>query len=82
VTFHWKSGRLVVCAALLALCAGCSGINTSHGVSPASFLLPGLLKADPPQETEPLMPDEKPLTVPEIPAAPEPASTKQVALAR
>lgn len=27
--------------------AGCSGINTSQSVSPASFFLPGLLKADP-----------------------------------
>ena len=28
--------------------AGCSGINTSQSVSPATFLLPGLLQADPP----------------------------------
>jgi hypothetical protein len=26
---------------------GCSGINASQSVSPATFLLPGLLKADP-----------------------------------
>ena len=31
----------------LVLCAGCSGINTSQSVSPATFLLPGLLKAAP-----------------------------------
>jgi hypothetical protein len=30
------------------LIAGCSGINTTHSVSPASFFLPGLLQADPP----------------------------------
>jgi len=28
--------------------AGCSGIAASESVSPATFLLPGLLKADPP----------------------------------
>jgi hypothetical protein len=28
--------------------AGCSGINTGATVSPASFFLPGLMKADPP----------------------------------
>jgi len=33
---------------ILALGAGCSGINHTHSVSPASFFLPGLLKADPP----------------------------------
>jgi hypothetical protein len=31
--------------------AGCSGINASTTVSPASFFLPGLLKADPPAAT-------------------------------
>ncbi|MGA3285132.1 MAG: hypothetical protein ABSD57_11835 [Verrucomicrobiota bacterium] len=32
----------------LALCsAGCGGINASQSVSPASFFLPGLMKADP-----------------------------------
>jgi hypothetical protein len=28
--------------------AGCSGINAGSSVSPASFFLPGLLKASPP----------------------------------
>ena len=28
--------------------AGCGGIRASHTVSPASFFLPGLLKAGPP----------------------------------
>jgi hypothetical protein len=31
--------------------AGCSGINASGSVSPASFFLPGLMKADPPVST-------------------------------
>jgi len=32
---------------LAILVGGCSGINSSHSISPATFLLPGLLKADP-----------------------------------
>jgi len=42
---------LLAAAALSA--AGCSGINSSQSVSPASFFLPGLLKADPPQTNAP-----------------------------
>jgi hypothetical protein len=39
--------------ALLLLCGlvlgtGCSGINASRSVSPASFLLPGLMRYSPP----------------------------------
>jgi hypothetical protein len=30
---------------------GCSGINTGTSVSPASFFLPGILRADPPTAT-------------------------------
>jgi hypothetical protein len=33
-------------AALPLVFAGCSGINTTQSVSPASFFLPGLLKND------------------------------------
>jgi len=29
--------------------SGCSGVNASHSVSPATFLLPGLLKTAPPK---------------------------------
>jgi len=39
---------------VLALCStGCGGINASQSVSPASFFLPGLLKADPPSTNTP-----------------------------
>jgi hypothetical protein len=38
----------MTCVALLLVGAGCSGINMSKSISPATFLLPGLLKADPP----------------------------------
>jgi len=48
VRLHWKILRLGIIAASLALGAGCGGITASHSISPASFFLPGLLKADPP----------------------------------
>jgi hypothetical protein len=69
VTLQRKNFRLLLAAALLVVTAGCSGINASHSVSPASFFLPGLLKADPPPMTNDV-------TVPQLPAV------KQVALAR
>ena len=38
----------------LALCsAGCGGISASKSVSPASFFLPGLMKAGPPATNAP-----------------------------
>jgi len=40
--------RLAGFAAVLSLGAGCSGVNASQNVSPASFFLPGLLQTDPP----------------------------------
>jgi hypothetical protein len=43
-------------AAVLVLCGtGCGGISASKSVSPLDFLLPGLMKADPPAQpsTEP-----------------------------
>ncbi|MGH7952300.1 MAG: hypothetical protein ACREFE_10325 [Limisphaerales bacterium] len=36
--------------------AGCSGINTSTSVSPASFFLPGLLRNDAPTNAPALPP--------------------------
>jgi hypothetical protein len=39
---------LAMLAATALLGAGCGGINASQSVSPASFFLPGLLKACPP----------------------------------
>ena len=38
-------------AFVLLLGAGCSGINAGGSVSPASFFMPGLMKADPPAAT-------------------------------
>ena len=54
VRLNWCSKWLampVLLAALGFLGAGCGGINASQSVSPASFFLPGLLKADPPVAT-------------------------------
>jgi hypothetical protein len=42
---------LAVPAALALLGAGCGGVNASQSVSPASFFLPGILRADPPAAT-------------------------------
>ncbi len=41
-----KAKRVFIFSALLVatcLSTGCSGINYTHGVSPATFLLPGLV---------------------------------------
>jgi hypothetical protein len=43
--------RLAACAALpLLLTSGCDGIQAQRTVSPATFIMPGLLKADPPPD--------------------------------
>jgi len=41
--------------ALAVFSAGCSGINASTSVSPATFLLPGLMKTDPPATNPPVL---------------------------
>jgi hypothetical protein len=43
--------------ALLLFLAGCGGFQGSHTVSPLSFFLPGLLKADPPPAQVMPLPD-------------------------
>jgi hypothetical protein len=40
--------RVAGAAGLAALLAGCGGISASRSVSPASFLLPGLIQNDAP----------------------------------
>jgi len=45
---NWKVLRLAVISALLSTAAGCGGITASKSISPATFLLPGLMQADPP----------------------------------
>jgi hypothetical protein len=47
-----KLNRVVIAGALLlaaGFLTGCSGINSGYSVSPATFLLPGLIQV-PPQE--------------------------------
>lgn len=48
VRLNWKFLWLGLGALSVMLGAGCSGVNASHSVSPASFLLPGLMQAEPP----------------------------------
>jgi hypothetical protein len=40
-------------AVLILFGAGCSGINTGTSVSPATFLLPGIMKTEPPKDGAP-----------------------------
>jgi hypothetical protein len=47
VRINWNLPLLAMLLALALGGTGCGGINASQSVSPASFLLPGLLKADP-----------------------------------
>ena len=55
--------RLAMCGSGLLLGAGCSGINSTQSVSPATFLLPGLMQADPPPAYPDLIPPtQEPLT--------------------
>ncbi|MGA2853421.1 MAG: hypothetical protein ABSE90_04750 [Verrucomicrobiota bacterium] len=42
---------LAIPVALALLGAGCSGINASESISPASFFLPGLMRNDTPPQT-------------------------------
>jgi hypothetical protein len=52
---------LFVVLPVLALSGvGCSGINAGGSVSPATFFLPGLLKADPPKTNPLVLPVETP----------------------
>ncbi len=51
VRLNWFLPRLAMLALMLLLGAGCSGINAGGSVSPATFFLPGLMKADPPAAT-------------------------------
>lgn len=61
VKLNWKIWTIIPVIAVFS--AGCSGINMTKSVSPATFLLPGLLKADPPKENPDRdLPMEEPAT--------------------
>jgi len=49
--FSWKRPLLAILPALALGAAGCSGIRSSHSVSPATFLIPGLIHT--PTDTTP-----------------------------
>ena len=55
---HW---RLVIVPALALAVVGCGGVSASRSVSPASFFIPGFMKAEPP-------PPPARVTVPDRPA--------------
>jgi hypothetical protein len=54
VRISWIYPCLTLLAALPPLVAGCGGITASHTFSPLDFLMPGLIKADPPQTNAPV----------------------------
>jgi len=57
VRLNWKILRLALAATLLSLAGtGCSGINAGQSVSPATFLLPGIMKNDAPAPAPALTP--------------------------
>jgi hypothetical protein len=45
------------------LAAGCGGISASKTVSPLDFLMPGILKADPPQTNAPALFTKTPIEI-------------------
>jgi len=48
--------QLGVIAGLTVLATGCGGLHASYGVSPLSFFLPGLVKADSKPANDPKSP--------------------------
>lgn len=50
VKWNWKWLRAAGLLAVVALGAGCSGINASKSVSPLDFILPGLIKNGAPKQ--------------------------------
>jgi hypothetical protein len=55
VRLRWKILQLCVIAGLTVLATGCGGFRANYGVSPLSFLLPGLVKVEP----KPANPDKQ-----------------------
>ena len=65
VMTEWRPMALAaVLVSLVLLCGGCSGINSSIGVSPATFLLPGFVQeSSPVPESESFVAKESEITV-------------------
>ena len=51
---RWKILQLGVIAGLTLLSTGCGGFHAKYGISPLSFLLPGLVKV----ESKPANPEQ------------------------
>ncbi len=56
VKWNWQWFQAASLIAILALGAGCSGFQGSKSVSPASFLIPGLLQNDAPAPQDSILP--------------------------
>lgn len=60
VKWNWKWFRAASLLSIVALGAGCGGFHGSKSVSPASFLIPGLLKNDAPAPQDSILPAQAP----------------------
>jgi hypothetical protein len=60
VNRNWKCIQLAMLVATLALGAGCGGFHASKSVSPATFLLPGLMKNQTPATQDSVIPPAPP----------------------
>jgi hypothetical protein len=55
VRISWKFPCLALLAAMPLLLAGCGGLSASRTISPLDFLLPGIIRANPPQTNAPVV---------------------------
>jgi hypothetical protein len=55
VRITWKFPGLALLTVVALLSGGCGGLRASRTISPLDFLLPGILRADPPQTNAPVV---------------------------
>jgi hypothetical protein len=60
VNRNWKCIQCAALIAVLALSAGCGGLHASKSISPATFLLPGLMKNETPAPQNSIIPPVPP----------------------
>ena len=63
VRISWKFLYLALWSGGSMLLAGCGGISASRTVSPLDFILPGIIKADPPQTNAPVAAIQAPVEI-------------------
>jgi hypothetical protein len=63
VRISWKFLCLALLAAGPLVLSGCGGLAATQSISPLDFLLPGLIKADPPQTNAPVATVQYPVEV-------------------